>query len=237
MQNPNEIANTQKFSDYFISALQQMSDSYKDLIQKATYDQEIAPTIQKIEEVFNTVIIDLEKILYNFCENTDIDLSTDTSKLNSIYIQEAPSETEEKRKVIQEIKTASLCIANPDTKEKLDRLVLTLEDIFNYVEQNPEEVARTNKFMEYYLPTSLKLVNAYKDLDQNAIQGENITSTKQEIEESLDIINRAFEKLLDSFYESLAMDISTDISVLNYDLTREGLTEDAMIDFKIEVED
>jgi 5-bromo-4-chloroindolyl phosphate hydrolysis protein len=79
--------------------------------------------------------------------------------------------------------------------------------------------------MSYYLPTTLKLVNAYKDFDKESVQGENITSAKKEIDLTLDTINQAFEKLYDSFFMNAAMDISTDISVLETLLAQEGLTQ------------
>lgn len=129
------------------------------------------------------------------------------------------------QKTIQEIREANNCIKSSIISEKLDRLERVLKKIFYFVEQNPDEMEETHKFMDYYLPTTLKLVNAYRDLDNEAIQGKNITSAKQEIEETLDTINHAFENLLDSFYENVAMDISTDISVLNTVFAQEGLTE------------
>ena len=78
--------------------------------------------------------------------------------------------------------------------------------------------------MRYYLPTTLKLVNAYREFEQQPAQGENIRSAKEEIKKSLDVINQAFEKLLDSLFEDDALDISTDISVLHTMLAQEGLT-------------
>ena len=79
--------------------------------------------------------------------------------------------------------------------------------------------------MEYYLPITLKLVNAYKEFDAQPIQGENISKSKKEIEDTLDTINTAFEKLLDSLYEDEAMEVSSDISVLNTLFAQEGLTK------------
>lgn len=83
--------------------------------------------------------------------------------------------------------------------------------------------------MGYYLPTTLKLVNAYKDLEAEPVQGPNIKRSKDEIEETLDTISSAFEKLLDSFYQDTAMDISTDISVMKTMFAQEGLTEDGLL--------
>ena len=78
--------------------------------------------------------------------------------------------------------------------------------------------------MEYYLPTTWKLIDAYRVLDQQSIQGENISSSKKEIRDTLDTINEAFENLLDSFFRNTAWDVSTDISVLKTMLAQEGLT-------------
>lgn len=81
--------------------------------------------------------------------------------------------------------------------------------------------------MQYYLPTTLKLVKAYREFDGQPVQGENVTKVKAEISDTLDTINTAFENLLDSLFQDDVMDISTDISVLETMLAQEGLTEDA----------
>ena len=78
--------------------------------------------------------------------------------------------------------------------------------------------------MDYYLPMTVKLLNAYAEMDRQPVQGENIRKSKQEIDSTLDTLNQAFEKLLDSVFEDTAMDVSSDISVLNTLLAQEGLT-------------
>ena len=80
------------------------------------------------------------------------------------------------------------------------------------------------KMMSYYLPTTKKLLDAYCEMDAQPISGQNIENTKKEIEASLDTINKAFENLLDSFFEETAWDISSDITVLQTMLAQEGLT-------------
>ncbi len=97
--------------------------------------------------------------------------------------------------------------------------------IFDYVELHPDQLPEIRKFMEYYLPTTLKLLEAYKEFDSQPVQGGNISSAKKKMEKALDTINLAFENLLDNLFEDAAMDISTDISVLNTLLAQEGLTE------------
>lgn len=81
--------------------------------------------------------------------------------------------------------------------------------------------------MSYYLPTTKKLLDAYCELDEQPVPGENIETTKQEIAATLDTLNNAFAKLLDDLFEEKAWDISSDISVLNTMLAQEGLTEGA----------
>jgi 5-bromo-4-chloroindolyl phosphate hydrolysis protein len=75
---------------------------------------------------------------------------------------------------------------------------------------------------------TVKLLTAYADMDAQPIQGENIQNSKREIEATLDTLDQAFRKLLDELYQETAMDISSDISVLNAMLAREGLTEDEL---------
>ncbi len=79
--------------------------------------------------------------------------------------------------------------------------------------------------MEYYLPTTVKLVNAYRDFDSVGTQGANISSAKAEIERTLDTINQAFERLLDDLYQDAALDVSTDASVIQTMLKKDGWAE------------
>ena len=79
--------------------------------------------------------------------------------------------------------------------------------------------------MEYYLPMTEKLLDSYRELDAQPVAGDNVIKTKKEIEDAVDSLNVAFEKLLDSLFADRAWDISSDISVLNTMLAQEGLKE------------
>lgn len=125
---------------------------------------------------------------------------------------------------IKQIRDANDAIPGEEISMKLDKLEMIVDKIFTHVAQHPSQLSEINKFMDYYLPTTLKLVTAYKEFDLQPVQGENISSAKKEIEATLDTINHAFETLLDSLFEDAAMDISTDISVLETLLAQEGLT-------------
>ncbi len=108
---------------------------------------------------------------------------------------------------------------------KLDRLELIITRIFAEVEAKPALAGDLRRFMNYYLPTTKKLVQAYLDLEQEPISSENMKKTKKEIEDTLDTINLAFENLLNSFFDTKALDISSDISALHTMLAQEGLTK------------
>ena len=104
--------------------------------------------------------------------------------------------------------------------------------IFERAQGHPEIVPDLKKLMDYYLPMTVKLLNAYADMDAQPVQGETIRSSKKEIEATLDTLNLAFEKLLDDLFEDTAMDVSSDISVLNTLLAQEGLTDDELSKLK-----
>ncbi|MGN1142733.1 MAG: 5-bromo-4-chloroindolyl phosphate hydrolysis family protein [Oliverpabstia sp.] len=131
---------------------------------------------------------------------------------------------EEGQEYIRYIRKCNDDIPGEEISQKLSRLELIITRIFAEVSKNPSLAGDLRKFMNYYLPTTRKLVDAYRDLDQEPIAGESIIKTKKEIEDTLDTINQAFENLLNSFFEEKAMDISSDISVLHTMLAQEGLT-------------
>lgn len=108
---------------------------------------------------------------------------------------------------------------------KLYELDYLLTRIFAVIRQRPENSSQMRKFMEYYLPTTVKLVESYADFDKAGVQGDNITSAKAEIEKTMDTINQAFEKLLDDFYRSAAMETTADAQVLKTLLAQDGYTK------------
>ena len=115
----------------------------------------------------------------------------------------------------------------PDTEEmsnKLYRLEEIMNRIFAQVKKDPGSADELHKLMNYYLPTTKKLLNAYVELDKQPEVGENITQTKKEIDEAMDTINMAFESLLDSLFQDMAWDISSDISVMKTMMAQDGLT-------------
>lgn len=132
------------------------------------------------------------------------------------------------KKAITEMKRLDDNIADPAISAQIVRLQQLAGKIFAQVEQNPEKLPQIRKFMNYYLPTTLKILNAYDRMGEQGVSGENITSTMQKVEGMMSTIITAFEKQLDSLFGSEAMDISTDMVVLENLMAREGLTDDPL---------
>ncbi len=127
---------------------------------------------------------------------------------------------------ILKIHASNEAIPGEVISQKISRMEMIVRKIFQRVEEHPEVIPDLKKLMEYYLPTTVKLLDAYEELDRQPIQGDNISKSKKEIEDTLDTLNVAFEKLLDSIFRDVAWDVSTDISVLHTILAQEGLTEE-----------
>ena len=127
---------------------------------------------------------------------------------------------------LDKIHKSNDAIPGVEISAKISRMELIVEKIFERAEKHPEIIPDLKKMMNYYLPMTVKLLDAYEEMDQMPVQGENIQSSKKEIEDTLDTLNQAFEKLLDSVFQDTAWDVSSDIYVLHTLLAQEGLTDD-----------
>ena len=114
-------------------------------------------------------------------------------------------------------------IPGREVSDKLEKMEKIVTKIFETVRENPEQADKLSMFMDYYLPTTAKLIIAYRDMDRKEVQGENIMSAKQEIENTLDMINEAFEKLFDSMFKEQSLDVQTDIDVMRTMMKQQGL--------------
>ena len=150
-------------------------------------------------------------------------------EVESSYGKDVQSTLKVGRDYIKEIKSVKNELYREEISMKLDKLSNVSEEILKQIEKNPKKVEEVNKFINHYLPITSKLINSYEELNSQALQGENIQKAKIEIEESIDLINKAFENLLDDLFEDIRLDISTDISVLKTLFKQEGLDEE---DFK-----
>lgn len=132
------------------------------------------------------------------------------------------------KKAISEMKRLDDAIEDERISADIRRLESVCQKIFDQVKADPSKLPQIRRFMDYYLPTTLKILNAYDRMDSTGVSGENISGTKERVENIMGTIVTAFEKQLDSLFGADAMDISTDISVLETMLAREGLAGDHM---------
>lgn len=134
---------------------------------------------------------------------------------------------QEGRAYIVHLKEVNQMIPDDDPfSQKLYRQEMIVSRIFEQVEKQPETAHNLRRFMDYYLPTTQKLIDAYADLYQQPDVGKNITNTKAEISDAIDMVNEAFENLLNSLFQDIAWDVSSDISVMKTMLSQDGLTDD-----------
>lgn len=146
--------------------------------------------------------------------------AADTEKLNKIR-----GEIQKGRDHIARIKQANSLILNSEISAKLNDTELILNKIFDRVEQRPELLPDIRKLLEYYLPITQKLLDAYIDLNKQSAELDNIEKSKTEIEKSLDSINTAFFNLYNSLFDDDKVDIISDISVLRTMFAQEGLNK------------
>ena len=129
----------------------------------------------------------------------------------------------ERDKAISEMRRLNTAIEDPTISSQIERLESDTVKIIQHVVEHPDKLPQIRKFMNYYLPTTLKILNAYDRMDDAGISGENIDSTKTRVEKMMGTIVTAFDKQLDALFGDEALDISTDITVMEQMLAREGL--------------
>ena len=109
--------------------------------------------------------------------------------------------------------------------QKIDRIGEITGKIFAYQKQNPNRAGQLRSFLSYYLPTTLKILKAYARMEEQGVEGENIRSAKERIEGMMDKVVEGFEKQLDRLFQDDAMDIATDVQVLERMLSKDGLSD------------
>jgi len=131
----------------------------------------------------------------------------------------------EVNEMIKTIRHINMEIPDKEISDKLDRIEVLTGKIFDFIIENPGEIVSVRRFIKYYLPTTIKLLETYLKIQKLGETGENISESKTKIEEMLSTIVTAFEKLLDSLFEYTALDISAEISAMNTILSNEGLAK------------
>lgn len=141
---------------------------------------------------------------------------------------------EEGNRALSEMGRLYMSIKDTEVRKKINELMRITDKITQDAIADPSDIPQIKKFMNYYLPTTIKLLNAFDRMSAQGIEGENLGKSMKNINEMLDAAIEAFKKRLDSLFEDQALDIETDIKVMNTMLAREGLSGNK--DFEITTE-
>ena len=132
---------------------------------------------------------------------------------------------EKGREMITEIRRENDLIPDSSLSDKLDILEKQCAEIFRTVYDKPNKASQIRKFMDYYLPTTLKMVKGYRMLDERGVTGQDAVYARNRIDDALGVVLQGCEKMLDKLYQDDVLDLTTDIDVLEQMLKRDGLTE------------
>ena len=133
------------------------------------------------------------------------------------------SKMSEYERYVECIRQADEDIEDEVMSEKIRRMQNLTASIFAEVEAHPEKRSQIDRFMTYYLPTTLKLLESYAHIEAQGVTGENMAKAKKDIEGIADTLVAGYEKQLDKLYSAEAMDIAGDVSVIENMLKRDGL--------------
>lgn len=135
----------------------------------------------------------------------------------------------ERTRAISEIRRLNDNIEDEEISAQIDHIEQVTAKIFDYLMENPEKKSLVRRFLDYYLPTTIKLLNQYDRMDSLGVSGENIDQTKTKIRSMLATVSAAFDKQLDSLFRDDSMDVSAEITVLEQMMAQEGLTGGGMM--------
>ena len=138
---------------------------------------------------------------------------------------------EEGNRALSEMGRLYMSIKDPEVRSKINEIMRITDKITQDAIADPSDIPQIKRFMNYFLPTTIKLLNAYDRMSAQGIEGENLDKTMKSINTMLDDAIVAYKKMLDSLFANQALDIETDINVMNTMLAREGLTENK--DFQV----
>lgn len=150
------------------------------------------------------------------------------------YGEEIDPILEEGNRALAEMGRLYASIKEPSVRIKINEIMRITDKITQDAISDPSDIPQIKKFLNYYLPTTIKLLNAYDRMSSQGIEGENLDKSMKNIDDMLDTVIEAYTKRLDSLFANQALDIETDIEVMNSMLAREGLSGNK--DFEIKAE-
>ena len=144
---------------------------------------------------------------------------------------EKPAGESQYQAILRQLREVNDAIPGEEMSAKIDRLEAITAKIFAAAEKDPEKLPKMRRFMDYYLPTALKLLNAYSQFDSQGGDGEVIRQSKRKIEQTMDVLVEGFETQLDNLFADDALDVEADIRVLQNMMAQDGLGQDGASPF------
>lgn len=154
---------------------------------------------------------------------TALEVESSTDKPDSFGAQ-----PDSRRDMLAKIRIVNKRIADQSVSKKVQRIEEITALILEAVERDPAKERKIGVFMSYYLPTTLKIITAYEQFEEQGVRGENLLAAMRDIENILDHLVSGFERQLDLLFENDVLDISSDISVLESMLAKDGLTDNGL---------
>ena len=137
--------------------------------------------------------------------------------------ESAPQEAEDA--ILAEIRAVNDAVDNEKLSAQINHIGVITAKILDYQRSHPEKSPQLHSFLSYYLPTTLKILRAYGQLEDQEVSGENITAAMNRIEGMMDKVVEGFEKQLDQLFQGDTMDITADVEVLERMLAKDGLSD------------
>ena len=168
---------------------------------------------------------------------TVTEVKKETPKKKSTGNPQVDALIEKRDEAISEMRRLNVNIENPTITAQINDMEYTTSKIFDHVIAHPDKAGQISKFLNYYLPTTIKLLNTYDRMNSQGIKGDNITGTMKKVEETLQTVVEAYHKQLDTLFAGEALDINSDITVMENLMRQEGLTDDGMNEIKLTLSD
>ena len=152
-------------------------------------------------------------------------LSPEGARQASQANEEPKDDTDVENAILAEIRAVSDAVRNQKLSGQIDRIGSITAKILDYQKSHPENSPQLHSFLSYYLPTTLKILRAYSQLEAQEVSGEHITAAMERIEGMMDKVVEGFETQLDLLFRGDAMDITADVEVLERMLAKDGLSD------------
>lgn len=185
----------------------------------------------KIKEVYREIEDMVERGYFGtsaFVDRSEGLLVIDPEEAEAELIKNTPPPPEAPKDkydlLFSELCHACQRLENHEMINKTEKIKSLTEQIFDYVRETPEKESSISSFINYYLPTTLKLINSYADFEEQEFQGQNILKSRERIETVMDTIIQAYERQLDNLFLIDTIDVSSDINVLENMMKRDGLS-------------